>query len=49
VYNNVGAIVATYAINNISKEINVSALASGMYVIKIQDNQNSYTARFIKQ
>jgi hypothetical protein len=49
VYNNVGAIVATYAISNISKEINVSALASGMYVIKVQDNETSFTARFIKQ
>jgi hypothetical protein len=49
VYNSVGAIIGTYTINNLRKDIDVSSMPSGLYTVKIIDNTSNISARFIKQ
>ncbi|MDR2971337.1 MAG: M6 family metalloprotease domain-containing protein [Bacteroidales bacterium] len=49
IYNNIGMLVKSIEFNDIEITINLFALTSGVYFIKLTDNQNSSIQRFIKE
>jgi hypothetical protein len=49
IYNAVGAIVKYLEINDIKTHINISSLSSGIYVMKLMDNQGVSVQRFVKE
>jgi hypothetical protein len=49
IYNSNGALVKELEITEAETEINVSSLALGVYIIKLIDNQNTATQRFVKE
>jgi len=49
IYNSTGMLADFFEINDIETIINVSKLPSGVYLIKLTDNQNISTQRFIKE
>jgi hypothetical protein len=49
IYGPTGNIVQTGTINNSNSQINVSNLASGMYIINIINDNNKFTSKFVKE
>jgi hypothetical protein len=49
IYNNIGALIQSLEVNEIETTINISALTSGAYLIKITDKQNSHIQRLLKE
>jgi hypothetical protein len=48
IYNSVGQIVFTKKMNSNDFIIDISNLTNGVYIIKLNENGNSKTAKFIK-
>jgi hypothetical protein len=49
IYNNIGLIVQSYEINEMETKINIATLSSGIYFMRLMDNQNSSTQSFVKE
>jgi hypothetical protein len=49
IYNSNGALVQTFEMNTDKYELDVSALSSGFYMIRLVDNNNSSILRFMKE
>jgi hypothetical protein len=49
IYNTVGALVKSIDMNGSEKEINISELPTGLYIISIEDAKEPLTKQFIKQ
>jgi hypothetical protein len=49
IYNVIGTIVQSFEINDIETKINTSLLSSGIYFIRLLEDNNSYMQRFIKK
>jgi hypothetical protein len=49
IYNTTGAKVMSFEMNEPETEINVSALSSGIYFIRLMDGNNKVTRRFVKE
>ena len=49
IYSNNGKIVNSFEMNEAVKEISVSELSSGVYFIRIIENETTIVQRFIKQ
>ena len=49
IYNPQGSLVKTVKINSNYKEIDVSDLPSGMYIIKVPDEREPFIKQFIKR
>jgi hypothetical protein len=49
VYNVIGAEVLSFNINSDKKEINISALSEGMYIVKMRTSQGIASKKFIKR
>jgi uncharacterized protein (DUF927 family) len=44
-----GRMVMAFALTNGSGDVDVSALATGAYVIELRDDQRAWTQRFVKE
>ena len=49
IYNSIGSLVQTFEIENIEHELNVSTFSSGIYLIRLIDEQGSSVLRFVKE
>ncbi len=48
VYNTNGAVMQSFEMNELSRDIDVSNLSSGVYLIRVIGNQATHIQRFIK-
>lgn len=49
IYNTTGALVKTERMDSDVKEINISELPNGLYIISVDDPKEPFTARFVKK
>ena len=49
IYNSIGTLVQWLEMNEVGTSINLSAFASGVYLIRLTDGQNSSIQRFVKE
>jgi hypothetical protein len=49
IYNTKGSLVKTLPINHSEKQINISELPSGTYILKVADEKEPFVKQFIKK